>query len=202
MKTGRLSGIILATAAMVAGATPALAGQEEYLGEVMLVGFTFCPRGSLEASGQLLAISSNSALFSLLGTTYGGDGTTTFALPDLRGRVPVGQGTGPGLSTYTMGQTGGQESVTVTTAQMPAHSHTAQLNVSRTDATTRSPVNANFARAAGNTYEENTAPTGDKMNAGTVTNAITGGGQSHENRAPYLAMRYCIVTQGIFPSRN
>ena len=97
---------------------------EPFLGQLMLVGFTFCPRGWANANGQLLEISTNTALFSLLGTTYGGNGRTTFGLPDLRGRVPVHVGTGPGLSAYRQGQRSGQETVTLTAAEMPAHRHT------------------------------------------------------------------------------
>ncbi|NCP10570.1 MAG: phage tail protein [Sphingomonadales bacterium] len=192
----------LASAALIAGAAPAQAGTDAYIGEIMLVGFTFCPRATTEANGQLLAISSNTALFSLYGTTYGGNGSTTFALPDLRSRVPIHFGQGPGLSNYNLGQSGGVETTTMTIAQMPAHNHIAVVNVSRTDADTRSPANAYFARAAGNTYEETTAPTGDQMNAGTVTTQNAGSGQAQTNIQPYLALRYCVVTQGIFPPRN
>jgi len=124
---------IIAAALMVTGGAAAQA-QEKYLGEIMLVGYNFCPGSTTEANGQLIAISQNSALFSLYGTTYGGDGQTTFALPDLRGRVPVQTGQGPGLSNYPLGAAGGTESRALSVAQMPAHAHAhgiaAQLNAS------------------------------------------------------------------------
>lgn len=199
-KFATMTAAIALTAAVPQSAANAQA--EPFLGQLTLMGFNFCPRGWAHANGQLLAISQNTALFSLLGTTYGGDGRTNFALPDLRGRVPISYGQGPGLSNYSQGQTGGQETVTLTVNQIPAHNHIATVNVARVNANTRSPVNANFARAAGATYEETTAPTGDTMNAGTVTIGNTGGSNPHENRMPYLAMNWCIALQGIFPSRN
>ncbi len=183
---------------------PAHAQDTPLIGQLMPVGFTFCPRNYTNADGQLLAIAQNTALFSLYGTTYGGDGRTTFALPDLRGRSPIHTGTGPGLSTYVQGSRSGVERVTLTTLEIPSHNHVADVNVSRTNATTRSPASAYFARtdAATLAYEENTAPTGDKMNAGTVTTQLTGGNQSHYNLPPYLTIRWCVALQGIFPSRN
>lgn len=201
----KLSKIIAIAALPAMGmsmAAPASASADPLLGEIMTVGFNFCPRGWANAEGQLLAINSNQALFSLLGTTYGGDGRTTFALPDLRGRSIVGQGTGAGLSNIRQGQRSGAENVTLTTGTMPAHNHTATVRVSRTDATTRNPINAYFGRAAGNVFEEGSAPTGDSMNAGTIAVANNGGGQAFNIRNPYLGMYNCIATQGVFPSRN
>ena len=169
-----------------------------------MVGFTFCPRGWADANGQLLAIASNSALFSLFGTAYGGDGRTTFALPDLRGRVPIHLGQGPGLSNYTQGQSGGVETTTMTVGQMPQHTHVASVQ-------TAGPVLANHRRADGaafgvttdNTYVRPGTPvTGYGMAAGTVVNANAGSSQPQTNIPPYLTMRYCVATQGIFPSRN
>ncbi len=182
-------------------ATPAHA-QSRYIGDIFIAGYTYCPRGTTSAEGQLLAISQFTALFSLYGTTYGGNGTTNFQLPDLRSRSPIGQGPGPGLSNYPQGAEGGVENITLTTNQLPTHSHTATVNVSRSNATTRAPTNAYFSRATTNTYEENTAPTGDTMNAGTLSVANTGNGQAYNNRNPYLSLRYCVVLEGIFPSRN
>ncbi len=183
---------------------PVHAQSEPLLGQLMPVGFTFCPSGWTNADGQLLAISQNSALFSLYGTIYGGDGRTTFALPDLRGRTPIHTGTGPGLSNYPLGSRSGVEQVTLSTLELPSHNHVADVNVSRSNATTRSPASAYFARtdAATLAYEENTAPTGDKMNAGTVTTQVTGGNQAHNNLSPYLTLRWCVALVGIYPSRN
>lgn len=194
-----------ATACVMAStalAAPAQAGTDAYIGEIMMTAASFCPRGTAELNGQLLAISSNQALFSLIGTVYGGNGTTTFGLPDLRGRVPMHYGSGNGLTPYQMGQTGGAEQVTLNQQEMPSHTHTATVHVSRADANTRAAVNANFARAAGVTYEDATPPAADTMVPNTVTNAPAGGSQPHENRQPFLTFRYCIYTVGIFPSRN
>ena len=143
---------------------PAMA-QEPLIGEIKLVGFTYCPRGWTDADGQLLSITDNAALFSLYGTTYGGDGRTTFALPDLRGRVPLHQGTGAGLSTYTMGQLGGAETVTLTTSQMPVHNHTF-TELERQNGTAQGIV----VRSGSSSQA---TPTSD-----------TGGGEAHENRPP------------------
>jgi microcystin-dependent protein len=164
-----------------------------YLGEIILVSFNFAPKGWLTCSGQLLPVNQNAALFSLLGTTYGGDGRTTFALPDLRGRVPVGVGSSSNISE---GQVGGEESHTLTVGEMPAHSHVIASNAT---ATTASPANAVFARPAdgGLLYSaQNSASTG----VGSLT--YTGGGQPHENRKPYVTMMYVISSVGVFPSRN
>lgn len=171
------------------------------VGSICLVGFNFCPRGFTEANGQLLAISEYSTLYSLFGTAYGGDGRTTFALPDLRGRAPIHLGQGPGLSDYRLGQKGGLEAVTITTAQMPSHNHTATLkagsNVRSTEITDRN-VLANTRQTA--VY--GTAPGNVRLNEASLAVANNGGGQAHENRQPYLTMRYCVALTGIYPSRN
>lgn len=178
---------------------PAAAQAEPFVGQMMLVGFTFCPRGWADADGQLLPIAQNTALFSLLGTTYGGDGRTTFALPDLRGRVPLHEGQGSGLSDYRMGQTGGAETVTLGINNLPPHRH----NVQATDAapTKGGPSDKYLASSRGGTeYKYDVGPPTRTMAADMITE--TGGGQAVENRPPYLAMRWCIALQGIFPSRN
>lgn len=198
---------ITAAAFLVVGSAAAQA-QEKYIGEIMLVGYTFCPRGTAEANGQLTAISENTALFSLYGTTYGGDGRTTFALPDLRGRVPVHTGQAPGLSNYPLGAAGGVESRTLTVAQMPPHAHgiTAQLNASGAPGSAPTPAgNLPALSTVGSIY--GTVPQGGATepmasNAITVTESNTGGGQAVDIRQPFLTMRYCVVLQGIFPSRN
>jgi len=177
---------------------------EPFLGQISMFGGNFAPRGWAYCDGQLLAISQNTAVFSLLGTTYGGDGRTTFGLPDLRGRVAVNRGNGPGLSDYRLGQRGGVERTTMNTPQMPAHSHTATttIHVVDDDATTNEPNGAIMAHAAGNTYA--TVAPDETMEAGAATtaNTNTGGGQAQTNIQPYLAVSYIIALQGIFPSRN
>lgn len=178
---------------------------EPYLGQIQLFGFNFPPRGWAFCHGQLLSITQNSALFALLGTTYGGDGVTTFGLPDLRGRVAIGHGQGPGLSIYDLGQQGGTESVTLLSNQMPAHTH--QLMVSNAAGTT-DVANGNYLAngavtiARGNTVPANLYSTsqGGQLNQAAV--GVQGGNLPHENRQPYLAMNYCIAVQGIFPPRN
>ncbi len=183
-------GITLFLSSASAQATP-------LLGQVMLVGFNFCPRGWVAAEGQLLNISSYSALFSLYGTIYGGDGRTTFGLPDLRGRVPIGQGQGAGLQDYNEGARGGAETVTLSEAQLPAHRHTLNADNDGGDSDTPS---GNFLGSERRSDIYSTDTSDASMNSGAI--ATTGGGLAHENRPPYLAMRYCVATEGIFPSRS
>lgn len=205
MKISKLGASLLAGAAIIAGAAPAHAqASDQFLGQIALVGFTFCPRGWADANGQLLAISSNTALFSLYGTTYGGNGTTTFALPDLRGRVPIHLGQGPGLSNYIQGQSDGVETTTMTVNQMPQHTHVGSIQTAgATAANSRRADGAAFGVTADDTYvRPGTPTTGFNMAAGTVVNANAGGSQPQTNIQPYLAMRYCVATVGIFPSRN
>lgn len=180
---------------------------ENFLGEIRLMGFDRAPRGWAFCQGQTLPINQNQALFSLLGTQYGGDGVTTFKLPDLRGRVILGQGRAPSGSTYAMGQVQGQEGVTLTVAQMPEHAHTftGTLNVGNGEADSRTP----------DTTFPGTPPPDPKVTpytAGTpnatmgaaLTGALAtaGGSQPHENRQPFMAMNYAIALTGIFPSRS
>jgi len=170
------------------------------LGSICIVAYNFCPHGYADAAGQLLSIAQNTALFSLLGTQFGGNGQTTFALPDLRGRAPVGVGQRPGLSSIVEGQQAGSESVTLTTSQMPAHSHTAMLKASRGNGNTDSPINAVPAKLPrSNIYSSGTADSA--MASGTVTLTSVGGGSPVSVRDPYLGLRYCIALQGIYPSR-
>ena len=170
---------------------------EPFLGELRLTPYNFAPQGWMFANGQLLPISQNTALFSLLGTSFGGDGITTFALPDLRGRVPVSFGQGPGLSNYNLGDKVGAETVTLTVNQIPAHSHT--VNASANKGNHASPIgNYPASDAAGVTAEYNATPTG-VMNAGVIS--PVGGGQPFENRQPTLTLNWIIAMQGIFPAR-
>ncbi len=180
---------------------------EPYIGGIVLFAGTFAPRGWAFCNGQLLAISQNSALFAILGTTYGGNGVTTFALPDLRGRVPVSQGQGPGLSNYTLGEQTGTETVTLLTTQMPAHNHTlqltAQVQVASGNPTTEEAADA-FLTTTGAPFYASSAAGNDHLGGVTAagTSGISGGSQPFDNRSPYLGLNYIIALQGIFPSRN
>ena len=176
---------------------------EPFIGQIVLFGGNFAPRGWAKCEGQLLPIASNTALFSILGTTYGGDGRTTFALPDLRGRAPIGEGHGNGLSDYTLGERGGVENVTLTVNQMPSHSHvnSTSLSVSSNVGNQSSPAGARLAVA--NDGENNyTSANGNGTMDVTSTIFNNGGSQSHENRQPFLAMNYIIALQGVFPPRS
>jgi microcystin-dependent protein len=173
-----------------------------FIGQITLFAGTFPPRGYLFCNGQLLAIASNTALFSILGTTYGGNGTTNFALPNLQGRVPIHAGNGAGLSSYVLGQTGGVENVTLTANQIPSHGHSASVNASNGAPNTVSPAGAVLAVSAqGNAYATG-SPGVTAMSASAATVANAGGNQGHNNMQPYLALNFIIATQGIFPSRN
>jgi len=165
-----------------------------FLGETKIFAFGFAPRGWAECNGQLLPINQNQALFSLLGTTYGGDGRVNFALPDLRDRVPVHEGSG-----FSLGQRGGEAAVTLTEAQIPQHQHFARG--SGASGTTADPSNGYLAAASsalGPTYGPPDSPTLAKLEAV----GATGGGQPHNNLQPYLSLCFAIALQGIFPSRN
>ena len=172
---------------------------EPFVGQIIMFGGTFAIRGYAFCNGQLLSIAQNQALFAILGTTYGGNGTTTFALPNLQGRVPMHPGQGSGLSPYSLGQTGGTESVNLTTPQMPQHIHTGTLNLnaSTNEATDTEPTGQYLA--VGNQY---TNTTNVQMGANAFQTGIAGGSQPHENRQPYLAINFLIALTGIFPSRN
>ena len=200
--------IAVATASLSAP-TVAQAGANPFIGEMMLFGGTFCPRGWSTAEGQLLPISSYSALFSILGTNFGGDGRSTFGLPDLRGRVPLSQGTGPGLSPVRIGEKGGVENVTVSLAQMPSHNHaataTSTLNGTGSQADAGVVAGNSLARTGTNSIYNATAPA-IAMAAGSVATAVTvaanGGGQPVAIRNPYLGMQWCIALEGVYPSRS
>lgn len=177
---------------------------EGYISEIRLWAANFAPQYWLFCQGQILAISSNTALFSLLGTTYGGNGSTTFALPDLRGRVPVGVGAGPGLTSRSLGQQGGFESVTLTTTHMPAHTHTvasALLKAQSGAANQKNPANAALAAALQNIYSSAAPNTSMGANTVEVTLNSTGGSQAHENMPPFQGLNFIICVQGLYPSR-
>ena len=198
---------LLLSATMIAGTTSlsqtANAGTDVFLGEITMHGANFCPRGTAALNGQILSIASNSALFSLLGTTYGGDGRTTFGLPDTRGRSMIGTGTGPGLSNQPLGSRGGAEQIVLTEAQMPTHEHRGGIRAVRDAATTSDPRGNVFATANGNVYASVDQFTGNTfMHRDIVETSATGGSQSIPIRSPYLVVTQCIALQGIFPSRN
>ena len=194
---------------------------ESLIGAIYLVGFNFAPRGYALCAGQILSIAQNTALFSLLGTYYGGNGTSTFSLPDLRGRVAVGMGQGPGLNTISLAEEAGSTSITLLSSNLPSHTHVATVTAGAGSAT----ATLNAVSDAGNT----TIPTGNylaaskaatnagfkssgtivALNAGsittelpTVTNSLTGSNVALDIRQPYLGLNYIIALQGIFPSRN
>jgi microcystin-dependent protein len=164
---------------------------EPFLSEIRLMSFGFAPKGWAMCNGQLLPINQNQALFSLLGTTFGGDGRTTFALPDFRGRVPIHVGNG-----HTLGEKGGQDAVTLNIGNLPAHTHV--LNGTTNNGTQLVPGGNLLAKGATQIY----APPASlaAMNAASVTNV--GGSQAHLNMQPYLTLTFCIALQGIFPSPN
>jgi len=200
---------VLALGLSLSAPQAAQAGSEPFLGEIQMVGFNFAPRGWAHCDGQLLPINSYPALFSLLGTTYGGDGRTTFALPDLRGRSAVHPGAGPGLSPIQWGQRGGAEFQTLTTAQMPSHSHSATTSATLKGVNARGDSatpggNALASKPRTNIYST-TAPN-VAMAAGSVTATTTvnntGGSQQFSIRDPFLGVYHVIALQGIFPSHN
>lgn len=173
---------------------------DPFLAEITLFAGNFAPRGWAFCSGQLLPISQNSALFSLLGTTYGGDGRTTFALPDLRGRVAIQEGNGPGLSSYNLGQRGGKETEQLTLANLPSHHHGVQIPVAE-EGDEASPVGNYLAGDPNGATNYKAAPDSGEFLASS-NSANTGGSQSFDIRQPYLGLNYIIAMQGVFPSRN
>jgi microcystin-dependent protein len=170
---------------------------QQFLGEIRLVGFSFAPQGWAFCNGALLAISQNDALFSLIGTTYGGDGITTFGLPNLLGRIPICMGQGQGLSNRVLGELAGSESVTLTSGQLPNHTHAVGCMTGSSNSQT--PQN-NFWGAWGDAQYSD-QPANTTMNPGSV-GQVPWGNQPHENRMPYQAVNYIIALEGIYPSRN
>jgi microcystin-dependent protein len=168
---------------------------EPFIGEIRIFSFGFAPRGWSLCNGQLMQISQNQALFAILGTTYGGNGQTTFALPNLQGSIPIHFGTDPSGNNYTEGQRGGEPTHTVTLAEMPQHTHT--LNAGNPASVS---VPANHLPGKGTSAPFYGGAPNTTMNPASVTN--TGGSQAHENMSPYLTLNFCIALTGIFPSRN
>ncbi|MCG8506121.1 MAG: tail fiber protein [Sphingomonadales bacterium] len=183
--------------------------QQPYIGEVKLWGMSWCPRGWTPANGQLLEIERYTALFSLYGTTYGGDGRTNFGVPSLQGRAAMSSGRGPGLSSYTIGQRAGETSFTVDTNTMASHNHAAttspKLRATDAGATTGTPGDQVALAAATENIYRNTPVTGQlrpESVTATTTVQSTGSGQTVSYRGPYLAMTWCVALDGIYPPRN
>lgn len=169
---------------------------QPYVGEIRMFAGNFAPAGWAFCNGSLMPIAENETLFNLIGTTYGGDGQQTFALPDLRGRLPMHQGGGPGLSPRVIGELGGSETVTLTSAQMPMHSHA--LRAASSLASLGAPVGTVLAKTSANSYD--TAQPSVPMAASAIP--VAGGSQPHTNMAPYCAVNYIISLFGIFPSQT
>jgi microcystin-dependent protein len=170
---------------------------EPFLAEIKIVGFNFPPRNWAFCDGQILPINQNQSLYSLLGTTYGGDGRTTFGLPELRGRSPMHVGQSPFGSFHQLGQKSGEEGQHLSVAEMPAHTHTAQATSAT--ANTDSPVSGSLlGKSPEQVYRSPSGPA--SMATGSITNV--GGNQAHENMPPFLAVNFCIALRGLFPSRN
>jgi microcystin-dependent protein len=200
----RVAGATLATAAMLGGTNALACGGEPYLGQVCMSAANFCPKGYAEANGQLLPISSNQALYALMGTLYGGDGRTSFAVPDLRGRSAIGWGQGPGLTPVQQGDKRGAESVTLGVNNLPSHTHSAHAVNATGDSTAAdnswpaNPANNDRTPVVYNGY----APGGSAVTLNSGVVGATGQGQPVNNLPPQLGMRYCIATQGLFPPRD
>jgi microcystin-dependent protein len=191
------SALAVLSLGLMLGLAPPARAQDPFIGEIRLVPYNFAPQGWAFCEGQLLSIAQNTALFSLLGTNFGGNGVTTFALPDLRGRVPVGVGQGPGLPNVSLGEIAGEPYHTLTINEMPAHTHAAVAHAGNGSAD--APGNLLPAR-----NPAGIPAYGAGGDAALAPEAIgtTGGSQPHNNMQPYLGLHYIIALQGIFPSRN
>ncbi|NJA07306.1 phage tail protein [Methylococcaceae bacterium WWC4] len=213
MSKKSLKTLLALTIAGLSGSAAAC-GSQPYIGEVCTFAITYCPIGYAEADGRLLSIAQNQALFALLGTTYGGNGQTTFALPDLRGRNPIGVGVGPGLAPVDLGEISGQENVTLFQPNMPFHSHaantivTAKLHAVNSNGNSTNPSGKFPAVSANRDNIYSNSPANAELATDAVTvNASTTVGASGEShpfsvRNPYVGMRYCVATVGIFPGRE
>lgn len=171
---------------------------DPFVAEIRVFGFNFAPRGWAFCDGQLMILSQNTALFSLLGTTYGGDGRTNFALPDLQGRAPMHPGQGPGLSLHDLGEPGGSASVSLLESEIPSHSHS--VSGTSTPSSLPSPANNLWAPGAGRTAPA--AFQSGAANTAMLPTGPSGGNQPHNNMQPYLCMNFCIALQGVFPPRG
>ena len=172
---------------------------DPFVAEIRIFPFNFAPKGWAFCNGQLLPLSQNTALFSLLGTTYGGNGKSNFALPDLEGRAPMHPGQGPGLSLHDLGETGGSETVTLLESEIPAHAHTVLANTTPANLAAPSPDRSYARTQPGTSYK---ATNQNLTNFALEAVAPTGGDQPHNNMQPYLTLNFCIALQGVFPPRG
>lgn len=185
-----------------AGLSSHAVAQDNYLGQIVKFGGNFCPVGTVAADGRLLSISQETALFALFGTTYGGDGSTTFAVPDYRGRSSLSQGQGPGLTNRVQGATGGTETNLMTIGNMPRHEHVALVRTTSAAGDSPRAFRNLFGTTPANKYVSGTAPNAQVMNRETVIIRNTGDDVPWDHRPPTLTVQYCVVTAGIFPSMN
>ncbi|MGX8010563.1 phage tail protein [Mesorhizobium sp. ORM8.1] len=171
---------------------------DPFVAEIRIFPFNFAPKGWAFCDGQILPLSQNTALFSLLGTTYGGDGKSNFALPDMQGNAPMHPGQGPGLSLHDLGETGGSETVTLLESEIPSHPHTVESVPGNFSANTNVPTNTAFGKSAqGNAY----TPAASMVPLSSQAIAPAGGSQPHNNMMPYITLSFCIALQGVFPPR-
>lgn len=171
---------------------------DPFVAEIRIFPFNFAPKGWAFCDGQLLPLSQNTALFSLLGTTYGGDGKSNFALPNLQGNAPMHPGQGPGLSLHDLGETGGSETVSLLESEIPSHAHT--VSVSAGDAYAQGPTGERLATGIGIAQYAPASGPGAQLSPNTL--APAGGDQPHNNMQPYLTLNFCIALQGVFPPRT
>ena len=170
---------------------------DPFVAEIRIFPFNFAPRGWAQCNGQILPISQNTALFSLLGTTYGGDGRSTFALPNLQGSAPMHPGQGPGLSLHDLGEQGGSDTVTLLQTEIPAHTH--ELRALADPAESNLATQKQLARSVG---ESAYGPAGSPAPLAQAAVSVSGGGLPHNNLQPYLVVNFCIALQGVFPPRS
>lgn len=192
---------VAAAAALILACCLTAAASEPFIAEIRMFGFDFAPRGWAFCDGQVLPIADNSALHSLIGITFGGDDRTTFALPDLRGRIAMHVGAGPGRIPVEWGQEGGAESVTLSVNNLPTHSHAATLHVTSADGNQVGPDGNILAGDPREDQYSDVTPN-VSMSAACITMTSTGGGQSFQVRNPYLGIHHCIALYGLYPSRD
>jgi microcystin-dependent protein len=171
---------------------------DQFVAEIRMFSFNFPPNGWAACNGQLLPISQNTALFSLVGTNYGGNGTTNFGLPNLQGITPLSQGQGPGLTPREVGEVGGEENVTLLQQQMPLHTHTAQASGTSGQGSPTNNIWGSGLKGHGGLY----SPVGGQVTMNPTALSVVGGSQPHNNQQPYLTVNFCIAMQGIFPPRS